>query len=862
MIVLGDDQPTQRSAAEIAEVINQALEQPVALASNGRILLMSQAWGAQSRLRFEAPDTADATQAIFGISAPREYHGTDAAPAQVTGVLPLPEALDPSAGRFLRIARDGAPPRDVDCAAQASNPSPQQVVDAINAALGAGAARLDQGHLTLLSQNTGAGAQIELQHYGPADARALLFGPVEAVTSGTAAEPATIEGQADLLRPADLGEQRLLRLAIDGERPVEIDVAGFLPSRTFADEVIERINAVLPGVASLTEKSHLRLTSPTAGEGSRVELLPLRALELIEYPPAEKMLPSQSLRHGDQWNITNDGAAETEAELEFYAPNGVAGPAFINTTSGLRVRLTTVVQPGEHVRLWRTPAGVLQAERWTNGHPPIAIPPEQILAGPLGAQSVVPFAGQRQLQRSGDTLVRVLNAPYAPNVVLLRAPASRASVRVAVAPAAPPYEPPPAADGARARLAGKLGSDAQGYVLSDGSGTARARLRPGPAIEFERHRDRVVVVSGPLHGQPSDPPLMVVSSIAELFDVTLHAGDGAAAVEERYEKVTIGLGAAAPDGLTQRLAAGSKLVLAEEHEKAAVLQLARGRSRWVYLDCLAARFNYSRFNQAHFAGGCCREYGVFDLSTFATDEDCADCEAGQAIAVFAPTSHNQPAIELQMRWTSHRPGSFVVNLPADLPARFGGRFNTARFGKAGESPETYPGVVIEPDPAQADKDQVNKDPNWIVNQLKQSNLVEARRVGRVPIGFENQDAPFRRPAARALGGGTESEHARLYLTEPGAPDIIEIKARSAGAWGNAITITVLQAGPAYYNVSVAFQGARFECAQQIALNGELPPDGGFAELPALTEDLLRPAPVGVLLVKAAGIHANITRDHR
>ena len=72
-------------------------------------------------------------------------------------------------------------------------------------------------------------------------------------------------------------------------------------------------------------------------------------------------------------------------------------------------------------------------------------------------------------------------------------------------------------------------------------------------------------------------------------------------------------------------------------------------------------------------------------------------------------------------------------------------------------------------------------------------------------------------------------------------------------------MTVRKAGPARFDVTIGYAGARFENARQIALAGRiLQPDED--PLAALTEDLLKPGPVGALLAKAAGVHAVVTRN--
>lgn len=108
--------------------------------------------------------------------------------------------------------------------------------------------------------------------------------------------------------------------------------------------------------------------------------------------------------------------------------------------------------------------------------------------------------------------------------------------------------------------------------------------------------------------------------------------------------------------------------------------------------------------------------------------------------------------------------------------------------------------------------------------------------------------PFRKP--RLLTLGSEETPARIYLTEEGIDGALEIRARSEGDWGNAISISARKAGPALFEVTVAYTGAVFEMARQIVSG----PD-----LPDLVLDVLKPAPVGVLLAKAAGIRTSVTR---
>jgi hypothetical protein len=130
----------------------------------------------------------------------------------------------------------------------------------------------------------------------------------------------------------------------------------------------------------------------------------------------------------------------------------------------------------------------------------------------------------------------------------------------------------------------------------------------------------------------------------------------------------------------------------------------------------------------------------------------------------------------------------------------------------------------------------------------------------VPLGWEAVTIPFSHPRTHNLTGGTGSEigatdgqAAALSLREQGGP-LIALSATQNGVWGNNITVSVSKGdkGPAYFDVTISYQGARFECARQTVLGGK--------ELPAQSADLLKPGAVGILQSKAAGIKADVTRD--
>ena len=356
--------PAHTTLNEIAMAINVALDAVVARHDGRRLSLTSALDGANSRIEFAAPASSDATAILFGISAPRVYHGANAEPARLVGASDLNGNMDLSVARFLRLSIDNQAPREVDCAAKATDASKatlSDIVSAINQALGAAIASLDGAHLILTRHRPERPRGLKCCRTPRAMRAANYSAMCQTRPHGEAPTPATLTGEVDLLTPVDLGERRSIRLAIDGTRPIDIDVSGAAPDRTFLDEIVTKINAVAPNLASATDDDRLRLTSPTAGEHSQLEVLPLRSIDVIEYPPEPVNEPPRKVRHGDSWHIDNDGAAEVDLEAEIFAPHGVAGPMLVNRNEGWRIRVNELVRPGERVRVWRDPDAGLQA---------------------------------------------------------------------------------------------------------------------------------------------------------------------------------------------------------------------------------------------------------------------------------------------------------------------------------------------------------------------------------------------------------------------------------------------------------------------------------------------------------------------
>jgi hypothetical protein len=264
------------------------------------------------------------------------------------------------------------------------------------------------------------------------------------------------------------------------------------------------------------------------------------------------------------------------------------------------------------------------------------------------------------------------------------------------------------------------------------------------------------------------------------------------------------------------------------------LLITQGRSEWRYLECIGTRFDRAHFDVDSFSGGPCTEVGVFDASRWGSVPD------APVSAVFGnAAAPAEPSVEVTTRWTRHAPGSFTVNLPAELPARFGAAFNDGRFGSGADQVEHYPDAVTEP----------QDDPHDLAKLLAASPLVEGKHVSIVPLGWSPVALPFRHPQRLTIGA--PGLPAALYLSEQDVPGFVEVKARESGPKGTAVVVTAPRSGPAQFDVTVSFEAGRFEVAREIVAG---------RPLSASAEDLLRAGPIGVLEAKAAGIRAAVTRE--
>jgi hypothetical protein len=840
--------PATTSAAEIVLRINTALGGSYASTDGTYLRLSSALAGNASIIEFLAPAQQDATRAIFGIRAGRTYHGDDPTPATLVGAHDLATTLDLTVTALVRLAVDGGAPVLIDCRGQSpETTTPAEIVTRINAALGPSvvSATMHGGRISVAAASTGAASRIALQAADDGDARSLLLGDAES-QPGRDPSPATLKGDVDLGQPVDLSRRSILRLAIDGGRPVDIDLSGAAPDRTFGDEIVAAISKQLPGVASLDNKGHLVLASPSAGEDSSIAVQPLRSIEVIEYPPSTAQPEPQQVKNGGTFTLKNDGAADATVAFTISSASGLCGVDLIGLSIGQRIHIDAVAGDNESITIAPGRDGRIEAAVVDANGVRVPIAPDRITATPSRLAVEVPFDGPRPLATGerGSRPALTLVDPLAGNTVVIEqagvspsVPAVRVVSADPAATSAPPNQP-----AGRITLIGRVRATDRSGELQDAAGTPIARVRAAKSLApFD---GQMVVAIGTWYSAGA-ASLLAVETIARVFDVTV---DGVS-----FPAVTIDARAGARSLSACLSAPGGPPLIARDAAPSEALRLPRGRSDWMVVQCDSARFDAAYYDSSRFAGGTCVVPGIFNVSRFNAKADEGDPHAALSgeLARFNPLATDR-FLTVSATWQSHRPGAFVVNLPADLPDSFGARFNAARFASQSEEAEAYAGIVLDP----------QTDPGYIGTVLANTNgksLVRAQWVSSVPLGWEPQVVPFAQPRRRYLTGGRADRPSALYLQQRGVAGAFGVFARDPGAWGNQISITVRFAAPAIFDLTVSHAAARFECARVIALAGRvLKP--GEVPLPALTAEVIKPGPVGAVQAKAAGIHATVTRE--
>ena len=820
-LVVGDRVPVEVACAgpraratTIDEVVAALGEVPgLEVTSDGhRVTLHDPATGETSRIRLEAPREADARDVVLG-RPPVLVRGAAATGVSLVGTVDLSGGVELAADAALRLAVDGGPATDVVlgdgvATATVSLSRIAAVINTVLFAAGASAAVAahDGSHLVLTSPSVGGTSALVVEPPSAGtDATADVLGITHRSYAGSGATTARVVGTVDLTGGADLRVAHLLRLAVDGGEPVTVDLTGAVPagSRDAVDAatITAAVRSATTADAATTPVPGglgMVISSPSAGPSSRVEIL------VATSPDAAPAL---------------FGTTDVEVRGMDAAPAVVEG----------EIDLLAGVDLGDR--------SVLRLS--VDGGPPVevdcaGVAPQTTLLGEVVAalDRVLPGVAQASPEQRLRLVSTTTDEHSRVDVLALR------HLEV--------VEYPPT-------TATADGAVAHGRVLTlTSSGSADVRAR----VEI----DATHGVAGP---RLSDPAAGWSVRITAAFGagarlVLLPLSDGGVQVDvtERGELRTLPADQVHVDPAPVTSGPGSPGGPSTRHGRTAALTVRRGRNRWSWTECDAARFDSAVFDTDRFAGGPCTEQAVFDVSHFAAPPG----PGAPVPAVFADSGTVEPTGHVHVVWDAHTAGAFEVNLPADLDARFGQPFDVARFGS--EGPERFDGVVTDPD----------TDADALGNRLASSSLVRTASVPTVPIGWRLVALPFRTPVHLTLGrdelgGGVGAEPgappappdadsldgvARLYLSAPGLePGFLLVRAAERGAWGNDVSVSVRLVGPEIYDVEVHYPGARFENARATVLG---------PSAPTLAQDLLMPSPVGVGTAKAAGIRATVTRD--
>lgn len=279
------------SRIALGTAIDTAAGAPVTELGGTGLTVVSRVAGAGGEVVLLEPElwgVPDPGTTLFGLPG-RRFAARAASTAELTGAVVLAPGTDLAARHLLRLAIDGADPVIVDLratadgvrsAAAARAVPPGAIVAAVEARLPGVAslvARPDGPHLALRSPSPGAAGRVEVRATTRTLRRAYvtratvteeagqaLLGYLQRAVTGATAAPAQVTGTVDLTRGTDLAAGGLLRLAVDGGAPQDVDCAGPRPRATLAADVLAALEAVFPGVAAI-EGGRLVLRSPTPG---------------------------------------------------------------------------------------------------------------------------------------------------------------------------------------------------------------------------------------------------------------------------------------------------------------------------------------------------------------------------------------------------------------------------------------------------------------------------------------------------------------------------------------------------------------------------------------------------------------------
>lgn len=849
--------PRNSTPEQIAAAINNQLGQAVATVKEGRLVLVSMIAGDASRIDLLSLDRVvaspyrtqvrildEAATPLFGF-VEKHVKATPATGAEVVGEPDLSRGVDLRQRYFLSLGVDDSAPIDVDCRGNRPRVTRlQEIVDQVNAAAGAAVAGSLEGRLSLNSPQTGRESRIAVEPSAAGDAAETLLGFQTRVVQGRAADQVVFTGLADLSLGVDVADRYLVNIRVDGHAPVEIDLRGGLAASPEMPEILldlfdveDRINEALMPSTSQKVASHdgraVILSSPSTGSASRIGL----------EPPSDPARDATENIFGLAASRVYQGLDATKAEI--LGERNLSGTLDLTVRRYLRASLDgeaaldidcagaspEATTPSEAVqainRILGPDIARLEGNRLALTSPTLGQDSRLEIAPSTAADASSLLLGSQAGAHHGEPSQPAVLA----GTVALSAPldlSRRDILRIALDGQAPED----------LNVAGSLPEETFAEEVVEvinaafprGEEPAAAVLTPDGRLQLTAPRsvDLLPLRHIALIEFPPRPPASETIKLTHGVQWKIH--NRSVGAEWLSLKLTTVRGVEVPSfvnrstggrlwlagavgaGQTLRIAVddtgqpfaeidGAPAPLEIEPGRDALL-LQRGQSLWQYTECHASRFDQDFFDAAYFSGGQCRAIGVFDQSRFASGPD-----APQA-AVFANGIPDN-GTELEMSWGVHEAGRFAVELPVDLPRKYGARFDQGRF--AGEEEAAGSGLILEPE----------SEPGSLIAWINgNSALIEARMIELSDVSPVT--APFSQP--RSLSGGTEESPARLLVTEPGLEGLVELRARFPGSDGNRIQVTLSEGeGPGTYDLTVGYDGVDvFENARRKVFEQILP----------------------------------------
>ena len=171
--------------------------------------------------------------------------------------------------RYLRVFVDATHLAEIDCAG--SRPAAttlDEIVSALNAALGAKVATHNGHVLILTSPTTGSSSTLEIQPAAAQDAVQRLFGPISSFQIGRAPQARDRDRHAQLKPRRGLEPRASVRVRVNDDAAVTINCAGADPAHTTLPEIVATLNLALRAPLASHDGRFLTLATPAAGAAS------------------------------------------------------------------------------------------------------------------------------------------------------------------------------------------------------------------------------------------------------------------------------------------------------------------------------------------------------------------------------------------------------------------------------------------------------------------------------------------------------------------------------------------------------------------------------------------------------------------